>query len=88
MIPARYLDANDHQVVHSVIDAPFRCSFQRHGLSMAAGTRSAGISIVLDALSADNGADEPVHFLQFTNVEKTAFDRGIYAFFANEKAWP
>jgi hypothetical protein len=86
---ARYLDANDHQVVvftNSVIDAPFRYYFQRHGLSLA-GTRSEGISIVLDAFFADNGAEEPVHFLQFTNVEKTAFDKGIYALFANEKAW-
>jgi hypothetical protein len=84
-----YLDANDHQLVvytNSIIDAPFRYYFQRHGLGMA-GVKSEGIALILDGFFADHGADEPVHFLQFTNVEKTAFDKGIYALFAGDKAW-
>ena len=86
---ARYLDANDHQVVvftNTVIDAPFRYYFQRHGLSMA-GVRPEGIPVVLDNFFANHGDEEPVHFVQFPNVEKAAFDKGLYALFSNEKAW-
>jgi len=86
---ARYLDANDHQVAvytNSIIDAPFRYYFQRHGLGIG-GTQAEGIVLTLDAFFSDNGNDEPVHFMQFPNVEKTAFDKGIYALFAADKAW-
>ena len=88
-VMARYLDANDHQVVvytNSIIDAPFRYYFQRHGLGIG-GMKADGIVLTLDAFFNANGETEPVHFMQFSNVEKTAFDKGIYALFAAEKAW-
>jgi hypothetical protein len=86
---AGYLDANDHQVIvytNTVVDAPFRFYFQRHGLAMT-GTQAEAMPTVLDAFFLAHGADEPVHFVQFTHVEKAAFDKGLYALFARDKAW-
>ena len=86
---ARYLDEHDRQLVvytNSIIDAPFRFYFQRHGLGVP-GLGLDSISVILEQFFNDNGDAQPVHFLQFTNVEKTAFDKGLYALFAKDKAW-
>lgn len=85
---ARYLDANDRQPVvytNTIIDAPFRFYFQRHGLSVA-GLPRESISLVLEHAFTDYG-DEPVHFVEFSDVDKAAFDKGLYALFAAKGAW-
>jgi len=86
---AAYLNANDHQVVvytNSIIDAPFRFYFQRHGLGLA--TIAAGnIPPIIDKFFSDHGDAEPVHAIIFSDVEKTAFDKGLYALFSPKKRW-
>jgi hypothetical protein len=86
---ARYLDANDHQRIvytNSIIDAPFRYYFQRHGLNFIP-TQPELIPLILDDFFMSHGDEEPVHFIEFPNVDDAAFDKGLYALFAGEKAW-
>lgn len=85
---ARYLDEKDSRIVvftNTIIDAPFRYYFQRHGLSLL-GVEREGVIYTLDHFFNDHG-DAPVHFMVFPDVEKAAFDKGLFALFSADKRW-
>lgn len=85
----RYLAQHDTRRVvltNAMVDAPFRYYFERHVIGVGHVKEQDVQWFVANFLDED-GDGTPVHFIQFPDVEKTAFDKLLYALFSREQKW-
>lgn len=83
-----YLERNDRRRVvftNSAVDAPIRFYLERHVLGIGQSTKE-DVEYFMRHFYWENG-DEPVHYVEFADVEKSAFDKQLFAVFSNEKRW-
>ncbi|MBC7052324.1 hypothetical protein G6O46_25265, partial [Salmonella enterica subsp. enterica serovar Enteritidis] len=70
---------------NSWVDAPLRFYFERHVLGIGQSTKTD-----VDAYLArffDEDGSEPVHYIQFADVDKAAFDKHLYGIFVHDQKW-
>lgn len=82
-----YLTANDRRnivLTNAPLDAPIRAYFDRDAL-VVGGADDIVAHFVNELL--DTQGDEPLHFIEFKDFEKIAFDKALYGLFAGERQW-
>lgn len=80
------LDASDTRnlvLTNAIVDAPFRFFWDRYPM----GVNGAAVFLNLRDLFARYGTDRPFMYLQFDDVEDTAFDKVLWGLFAAEHRW-
>ncbi|MDB4938032.1 MAG: hypothetical protein JWP87_5004 [Labilithrix sp.] len=83
-----YLAKNDKRNViftNSWADAPTRFYFERHVLGIPVSTK-ADMDYFMTHFFFEDG-DEPVHYIDFNDVDQSAIDKHLYGIFAAEKKW-
>ncbi len=78
--------ADDHRnivVTNCLVDATTRYYFDRHALGAPTHRTVASFGELFERY----GAEEPISYIEYTHLEKMAFDKILYSFFGAEKRW-